>query len=108
MTNQNFTAEQREIIETMFHHASVGEFLEGMSHYVRDLKNLRPNPPLPPSSTSPTTTNPPREDTEMRCEWFALCDNPATDNRPGPMLTPDGIEMIQIPVCDRCAARADQ
>ena len=44
MTDQNFTAEQREIIETMFHHASVGEFLEGMSHYVRDLKNLRPAP----------------------------------------------------------------
>ena len=47
MTDKNFTAEQREIIETMFHHASVGEFLEGMSHYVRDLKNLRPNPPHP-------------------------------------------------------------
>lgn len=36
----NFTAEQREIIETMYHHGSVGEFLEGMSHYIRDLENL--------------------------------------------------------------------
>lgn len=42
------------------------------------------------------------------CQWFALCENPATDTRPGPTFTPAGIEMIQIPVCDRCAARADQ
>ena len=42
------------------------------------------------------------------CQWFALCDNPATDTRPGPMFTPNGIEMTQIPVCDRCAARADK
>lgn len=44
----------------------------------------------------------------LGCQWFALCDNPATDTRPGPMFTPNGIEMTQIPVCDRCAARADQ
>ena len=48
-----------------------------------------------------TTTNP-------GCQWFALCDNHATGTRPGPTFTPNGIEMIQIPVCDRCAARADQ
>lgn len=44
----------------------------------------------------------------MRCEWFAWCENPATGTHLGPQFTPDGIEMIQIPVCDRCAARADQ
>ena len=42
------------------------------------------------------------------CQWFALCENPATDTRPAPQFTPAGIEMIQTPVCDRCAARADQ
>lgn len=36
----NFTAEQREIIETMYHHGSVEEFLEGMSHYIRDPESL--------------------------------------------------------------------
>ena len=44
----------------------------------------------------------------MRCEWFAKCDSPATGTRLGPTFTPNGIEMTQIPVCDRCAARADQ
>ena len=44
----------------------------------------------------------------MRCEWFAWCENPATSTCLGPQFPPNGIEMIQIPVCDRCAARADQ
>ena len=51
-------------------------------------------------TTKMTTTNP-------GCQWFALCDNPATDTRPGPQVTPNGLEMIQIPVCDRCADRAN-
>ena len=63
MTDQNFTAEQREIIETMFHHASVGEFLEGMSHYVRDLEDLLPNPPLP-------TLKDMTEEERHACRWM--------------------------------------
>lgn len=47
-----------------------------------------------------TTSNP-------GCQWFILCENPATDTRPLPMFTPAGIEMIQIPVCDRCADRTN-
>ena len=42
------------------------------------------------------------------CQWFALCENPATDTRPAPQFTPAGIEFVQTPVCERCAARADQ
>lgn len=37
------------------------------------------------------------------CEWFALCDQPATTTAPGPGFTPDGKPaMIEIPICDRC------
>lgn len=32
------------------------------------------------------------------CEWFALCEHPATHARPGADGTP-------IPICDRCADR---
>ena len=37
------------------------------------------------------------------CEWFALCDQPATATATGPGFTPDGKPaMIDIPICDRC------
>ena len=37
------------------------------------------------------------------CEWFALCDQPATITAPGPGFTSDGKPaMIEIPICDRC------
>jgi hypothetical protein len=36
----------------------------------------------------------------LMCEWFALCDRPATDTRPHPILG-------DVPVCDRCAAFVD-
>lgn len=32
------------------------------------------------------------------CEWFALCDNPATGTEPHPILG-------DVPICDRCAAK---
>lgn len=33
------------------------------------------------------------------CEWFALCENPATGTTPHPILG-------AVPTCDRCAKRA--
>lgn len=33
-----------------------------------------------------------------RCEWFALCDNPATKTEPHPIL-------FHVPICDRCVGR---
>jgi hypothetical protein len=35
------------------------------------------------------------------CEWFALCDRPATGFTPHPVLG-------SVPTCDRCATRAAQ
>lgn len=32
------------------------------------------------------------------CEWFALCDNPATTTRSHPILG-------DVPICDRCDAK---
>lgn len=32
------------------------------------------------------------------CEWFALCENPATGTIDHPILGP-------VPTCDRCAAK---
>lgn len=29
------------------------------------------------------------------CQWFALCDHPATDTEPHPVLG-------DVPICDRC------
>lgn len=62
MTDQMFTAEQREIIETMYRHGSVGEFLEGMSHYIRDLENLPADDYL---KEAPMTT-------KFRQEWRTI------------------------------------
>jgi hypothetical protein len=35
------------------------------------------------------------------CQWFALCENDATQTRPHPILG-------DVPICDRCAARVDE
>ena len=34
------------------------------------------------------------------CEWFALCDNPATKTRSHPVLG-------AVPICDRCDAKVE-
>jgi hypothetical protein len=35
-----------------------------------------------------------------RCEWFALCDHPATGTMPHPILG-------DVPICDRCRTRVE-
>lgn len=35
------------------------------------------------------------------CEWYLICDNPATKTRPHPVLG-------DVPICDRCDEKADQ
>ena len=37
---------------------------------------------------------------EAVCEWFALCENPATREHPHPVLG-------SVPICDRCAAKVE-
>lgn len=34
------------------------------------------------------------------CEWFALCDHPATGTMPHPILG-------DVPICDRCRAKVE-
>ncbi len=36
----------------------------------------------------------------MQCQWFLLCENPATTVRPHPILG-------NVPICDRCNERAE-
>lgn len=43
------------------------------------------------------------------CQWWALCDNPATTTRVGPLLGPQGQPgWAALPICDRCAAKHDR
>jgi hypothetical protein len=37
---------------------------------------------------------------ERACQWFALCDNPATGHMPHPILG-------SVPICDRCRAKVE-
>ena len=37
------------------------------------------------------------------CEWFALCDRPATGDSEVPRI--DGT-LVYVPICDRCAERS--
>lgn len=37
---------------------------------------------------------------ENACQWFLLCDNPATTTMPHPTLG-------NVPICARCAAKAN-
>jgi hypothetical protein len=46
------------------------------------------------SSASPASSDS-RDPAAVVCQWFALCDNPATHDEPHPILG-------TVPTCDRC------
>jgi hypothetical protein len=37
---------------------------------------------------------------DVLCQWYALCENPATGTMPHPVLG-------NVPICERCAERVD-
>ena len=67
MTDPYFTAEQRAIIDAMYHHSSAEDFLEGMSNYIRDLEAFASSTPPRPTLADMT------EEERDECRWMQ-CD----------------------------------
>ncbi len=53
------------------------------------------------SASVATNTREPRNETRADCQWFALCENPATTTRKHSILG-------HVPICDRCNAKIER